>query len=53
MTLANNLPIMRCPLCRGTMRLVRMVPMAGQPDLLVVGCVSCNEVEVKEDRRAA
>jgi hypothetical protein len=56
MILADNLPILRCPSCGGVMKLVRSVPRLGTlPDLLVVACSSCEEVQVKEgeDQRAA
>jgi hypothetical protein len=54
MVLADNLPILRCPSCGGAMRLIRSVPRPeGLPDLLVVACASCNEVEVKEEKRVA
>jgi hypothetical protein len=54
MVLADNLPILRCPSCGGAMKLIRSVPRPeGLPDLLVVACSSCNEVEVKEEKRVA
>jgi hypothetical protein len=54
MILADNLPILRCPSCGGAMKLIRGVPRPeGLPDLLVVACLSCNEVEVKEEKRVA
>jgi hypothetical protein len=54
MILADNLPILRCPSCGGSMKLVRTVPRLGRlPDLLVVVCSSCTEVDVKEVNRAA
>jgi hypothetical protein len=54
MVLADNLPILRCPSCSGAMKLIRSVPRPdGLPDLLVVACPSCNEVEVKEGKRVA
>jgi hypothetical protein len=52
MVLADNLPILCCPSCSGAMKLIRSVPRSdGLPDLLVVACPSCNEVEVKEEKR--
>jgi hypothetical protein len=54
MILADNLPILRCPSCGDVMKLVRTVPrLGGLPDLVVLACSTCNEVEVKEERRAA
>jgi hypothetical protein len=54
MILADNLPILRCPSCGGSMKLVRTAPrLRGLPDLLVVVCSSCTEVDVKEVNRAA
>jgi hypothetical protein len=54
MVLADNLPISRCLCCGDIMKLVRTVPGAGGlPGLVVVTCSACNEVEVKEERRAA
>jgi predicted RNA-binding Zn-ribbon protein involved in translation (DUF1610 family) len=54
MILADNLPIVRCPSCGGAMMLIRSVPRpTGLPDLLVVGCPPCNEVEIREEKRAA
>jgi hypothetical protein len=54
MVLADNLPILRCLCCGDIMKLVRTVPgTGGLPDLVVLACLACNEVEVKEERRAA
>jgi hypothetical protein len=54
MVLADNLAILRCPACGGMMKLVRSVPRPeGLPPLIVMSCMSCNEVEVKEERRVA
>jgi hypothetical protein len=54
MVLTDNLPILRCLCCGNIMKLVRTVPrVGGLPSLVVVACSSCNEVEVKEERRAA
>jgi hypothetical protein len=54
MTLADNLPILRCPSCGGAMKPIRSVPRPERlPELLVVACPSCNEVEVKEEKRVA
>jgi hypothetical protein len=54
MILADNLAILRCPSCGGVMKLVRSVPRPeGLPALIVVSCTSCNEVEVKEEKRVA
>jgi hypothetical protein len=54
MVLADNLAIMRCPSCGGLMKLVRSVPRPeGLPPLIVISCMSCNEVEVKEEKRVA
>jgi hypothetical protein len=54
MILADNLPILRCPSCSDAMKLIRSVPRPdGLPDLLVVACQSCNEVEVREEKRVA
>jgi hypothetical protein len=54
MVLADNLAILRCPSCGGLMKLVRSVPRPeGLPPLIVISCMSCNEVEVKEERRVA
>jgi hypothetical protein len=54
MVLSDNLPILRCLCCGNIMKLVRTVPrVGGLPSLVVVACSSCNEVEVKEERRAA
>jgi hypothetical protein len=54
MILADNLAILRCPACGGMMKLVRTVPRPeGLPPLIVMSCTSCNEVEVKEERRVA
>jgi hypothetical protein len=54
MILADNLAILRCPACGGMMKLVRSVPRPeGLPPLIVMSCTSCNEVEVKEERRVA
>jgi hypothetical protein len=54
MVLADNLPILRCLCCGDIMKLVRVVPgVGGLPGLVVVACSACNEVEVKEERRAA
>ena len=53
MVLADNLPILRCSACGNIMRLVRTVPRPGEADLRVVICSSCNEVEVKEEKRVA
>jgi hypothetical protein len=54
MTLADNLPILHCPSCGDLMKLVRAVPRHELlPDLLVVVCLSCSEIEVKEEKRAA
>jgi hypothetical protein len=51
MTLADNLPILRCLCCGDVMKLVRSVPrLGGLPGLLVFACSACNEVEVKEER---
>jgi hypothetical protein len=54
MVLADNLPISRCLCCGDMMKLVRTVPrVQGLPGLVVVACAACNEVEVKEEQRAA
>jgi len=54
MVLPDNLPILRCLCCGDVMKLVRAVPgTGGLPGLLVLACSACNEVEVKEERRAA
>src|SRR5258708_3602139 len=54
MVLADNLPILRCPSCGGAMKLIRSVPRPeGLADLLFVACSSCNEVDVKEEKRVA
>ena len=54
MVLADNLAILRCPSCGGLMKLVRSVPRPeGLPPLNVISCMSCNEVEVKEEKRVA
>jgi hypothetical protein len=54
MILADNLAILRCPSCGGMMKLLRSVPRPeGLPPLLVISCTSCNEVEVKEEKRVA
>jgi hypothetical protein len=54
MVLADNLPILRCMCCGNMMKLVRAVPRGGGlPGLLVIACSACNEIEVKEERRAA
>jgi hypothetical protein len=54
MVLADNLAILRCPSCGGLMKLVRSVPRPeGLPPLIVISCMSCNEVEVKEEKRVA
>jgi hypothetical protein len=54
MVLADNLPILRCLCCGGIMKLVRTVPrVQGLPALFVIACSACNEVEVKEEQRAA
>ena len=54
MVLPDNLPILRCLCCGEVMKLVRVVPgVGGLPGLLVIACSACNEVEVKEERRAA
>jgi len=54
MILADNLPILRCPSCSGAMKLIRSVPRPeGLPDLLVIACTFCSEVEVKEEKRVA
>jgi hypothetical protein len=53
MILADNLAIQRCPSCGAAMKLIRSVPRPhGLPDLLVVACQYCDEVEVKEEKRA-
>lgn len=54
MVLADNLPILRCASCGGTMKLIRSVPRPeGLPDLHVLACPYCSEVEVKEGKRVA
>jgi hypothetical protein len=53
MTLADNLPILHCPSCGDLMKLIRTVPRHELPDLLVVVCLSCSEIEVTEEKRAA
>jgi hypothetical protein len=54
MILADNLAILRCPSCGGIMKLLRTVPRPeGLPPLTVISCTSCNEVEVKEEKRVA
>jgi hypothetical protein len=54
MVLADNLPILRCLCCGGIMKLVRTVPrVQGLSALFVIACSACNEVEVKEEQRAA
>jgi hypothetical protein len=54
MVLADNLAIVRCPSCGGMMKLLRSVPRPeGLPPLLVISCTSCNEVEIKEEKRVA
>jgi len=54
MVLPDNLPILRCLCCGSIMKLVRTVPrVGGLPALFVIACSACNEVEVKEERRAA
>jgi hypothetical protein len=52
--IADNLPILVCPACGQAMRLLRTVPrLGGLPALLVLVCPSCNEVETRDDKRAA
>jgi hypothetical protein len=54
MVLADNLAILRCPACGGMMKLVRSVPRPqGLSPLNVLSCTSCNEVEVREEKRVA
>jgi hypothetical protein len=54
MVLPDNLPILRCLCCGNMMKLVRAVPRGGGlPALFVIACPACNEVEVKEEQRAA
>jgi hypothetical protein len=54
MILADNLAILRCPACGGIMKLLRTVPRPeGLAPLIVISCTSCNEVEVKEEKRVA
>jgi hypothetical protein len=54
MILPDNLPVLRCLGCGDIMKLVRTVPRTGGlPGLLVLACSACNEVEVKEEQRAA
>jgi hypothetical protein len=54
MILADNLPILRCVCCGDVMKLIRAVPrVGGLPGFIVLVCSACNEVEVKEERRAA
>jgi hypothetical protein len=63
MMVSDNLPILRCPSCGNMMKLLRTVPRldqrgpdpqgGGLPDLLVFLCPSCNEIETKEDNKAA
>ena len=54
MNMADNLPMQRCPSCGNMMKLVRSVPrLGGLPDLHFVVCPSCNEVDVREEKRVA
>ena len=53
MILPDNLPILCCPSCGGIMKQVRNIPRPGSPNLQVVACLCCNEVEVLEEMRAA
>ena len=54
MILADNLAMVRCPNCGGIMKLIRCVPRPeGLPDLIVVACTSCNELEVHVEKRVA
>jgi hypothetical protein len=54
MVLADNLPISRCLCCGDLMKLIRTVPgTGGLPGLVVLACLACNEVEVKEEERRA
>ena len=54
MILPDNLPILRCLCCGEVMKRIRTVPsIGGLPGLVVLACLACNEVEVKEERRAA
>jgi len=54
MILPDNLPILRCVCCGEVMKLIRTVPsIGGLQGLVVLACLACNEVEVKEERRAA
>jgi predicted RNA-binding Zn-ribbon protein involved in translation (DUF1610 family) len=52
--LTDNLPILVCPACGQATKLLRTVPrVGGLPALLVFVCPACNEVETREDKRAA
>jgi predicted RNA-binding Zn-ribbon protein involved in translation (DUF1610 family) len=52
--LAENLPIMVCPACGQTMKMLRSVPRAGGlPPLLTFLCPSCCEAQTQDDKRAA
>jgi hypothetical protein len=53
MILPDNLPILCCPSCGGIMKQLRVIPRPGSPNLQVVACLSCNEVQVLEEKRAA
>ena len=52
--LTDNLPIVVCPVCGQAMKLLRTVPrLGGLPELFIFLCPSCNEVETREEKRAA
>jgi len=54
MIVPDNQPILRCPSCGNMMKVVRKVPRLGaKPDLVVFACLSCNEVETRENDRPA
>ncbi len=45
-----DMPSIKCPRCRRTMRLVRTIPKLGAaaPELLIFSCPFCGEVETRE-----
>jgi hypothetical protein len=51
MILADNPPIVCCPACGGIMNRGHIAPRVGLPDLHVVVCPYCNEVELMEEKR--
>jgi hypothetical protein len=51
---ADNLALLRCSSCGNVMKLLRAVPrLGGLPELVVLVCPSCNEIETKEISKAA